>query len=126
MSTSRMKRFKRNSENWFDGEVLQKIRSRDKLFKAFKNMKPHINKELYKKAKYDILKSLTAKEQAFLDEKLSEIIGKPKKLWKILKSLGMSKKAIVSNFNAIDNNKSLTYVQSFQKFLLKFRRISAS
>ena len=83
-------------------------------------------KKLDQGTNYDILKSLTAKEQAFLDEKLSEIIGKPKKLWKILKSLGMSKKAIVSNFNAIDNNKSLTYVQSFQKFLLKFRRISAS
>ena len=30
------KRVKGNSQNWFDGEVLEKCRSRDKLFKAFK------------------------------------------------------------------------------------------
>ena len=36
---------------WFDGEVLEKLRSKDKLFKAFKKTRLHIDKELYKKAK---------------------------------------------------------------------------
>ena len=48
-------------------------------------------------------------KQAFFDEKLSENIGKPKELWSTLKSLGMLKKTVFSNFNAIDNNKSLKY-----------------
>ena len=65
-------------------------------------------------------------KQAFFDEKLSENIGKPKELWSTLKSLGMLKKTVFSNFNAIDNNKSLKYnihknnVKRFQRFLFKF------
>ena len=83
--------------------------SRDKLFKAFKKTRLHIDKELYKKAKCDAQKLLAAKKQVFFDEKLSESVGKPKDLWTTLKSLGIPKKTAVSNFNAIDNNKSLTY-----------------
>ena len=64
---------------------------------------------VYKKAKYDAQKLIAAKKQAFFDEKLSERVGKPKELWNTLKSLGMPKKTVVSNFNAIDDNKSLTY-----------------
>ena len=85
------------------------VRSREKLFKAFKKMRLHINKELYKKTKYDAQKLITAKTQAFFDEKLSESLGKPKELWNTMKSLGIPKKTVVSNFNAIDDNKSLTY-----------------
>ena len=103
------KRVKGNTQNWFDGEVLEKLRSRDKLFKAFKKTRLHINKELYKKTKYDAKKLIAAKKQAFFDEKLSERVGKPKELWNTLKSLGMPKKTVVSNFNAIDDNKSLKY-----------------
>ena len=45
-----------------------------------------------------------------------------------LKSLGMPKKTVVSNFNAIDINKSLTcdvktFQKSFQRLLLKCNRI---
>ena len=64
------KRVKGNTQNWFDGEVIEKLRSRDKLFKAFKKMRLHIDKELYKKVKYDAQKLITAKKQAFFDEKL--------------------------------------------------------
>ena len=44
-----------------------------------------------------------------LIKKLPENVGQPKKLWNNLKSLGKSKKTVVSNFNATENNKSLTY-----------------
>ena len=88
---------------------LEKLRSRDKLFKAFEKMRLHIDKEFYKKAKYDMQKLIAAKKLAFFDEKLSESVAKPKELWNTLKSLGMPKKTVVSNFNAIDYNKSLTY-----------------
>ena len=103
------KRVKGNTQNWFDGEVLEKLRSRDKLFKAFKKTRLHMNKELYKKTKYDAKKLIAAKKQAFFDEKLSESVGKPKELRNTLKSRGIPKKTVVSNFNAIDDNKSLKY-----------------
>ena len=90
-------------------EVLQKLRSRDKLSKAFKKARLHIDKELYKKAKCVAQKLIAAKKQAFFDEKLSESVGKPKELRNTLKSRGIPKKTVVSNFNAIDDNKSLTY-----------------
>ena len=64
---------------------------------------------MYKKTKYDAQKLIAAKKQAFFDEKLSESVGKPKELRKNLKSRGIPKKTVVSNFNAIDDNKSLTY-----------------
>ena len=50
------KRLKGNPQNWFDGEVFEKIRSRDKLLNVFKKMRLHINKELYKKAKWQCTK----------------------------------------------------------------------
>ena len=118
-----------NTQNWSDAEVLEKnLEAKDNLFKAFKKVRLHIDKDLYKKAKYGAQELIAAKKQAFFDEKLSEIVGKLKELWNTLKSLGMPKKTIVSNFNVIDNNMSLTsdiktFQKSFQRFLLKFSRI---
>ena len=47
-------------------ELLEKLRSRDKLFKAFNKTRLHISKELYKKVKYDALKSIAAKKASIL------------------------------------------------------------
>ena len=73
----RNKRIKGNTQKWFDSEVLEKLNARDKLFKKFKKSRLNIDKELYKKAKYDASKLITTKKQAFFKEKLSEMIGKP-------------------------------------------------
>ena len=61
------KQVKGNTQNWFDGEVLEKLRSRDKLFKAFKKQRLHIDIELYKKAKYNAQKLIAAKKQPFFE-----------------------------------------------------------
>ena len=45
------KRVKGNTQKWFDGEVLEKLNLRNKLFKKFKKSRLHIDKELYKKIK---------------------------------------------------------------------------
>ena len=74
------KRVKRYTQNWFDGEVLEKLRSKDKLFKAFKKTRLHIDKELYKKAKQNAQKLIAAKKEVFFDEILSESVGKLKEL----------------------------------------------
>ena len=47
---------KGNTQKWFDGEVLEKLNLRNKLIKEFKKSRLHIDKELYKKWKYDALK----------------------------------------------------------------------
>ena len=99
---------KGNTQKWFDGEVLEKLNLRNKLLKKFKKSRLHIDKELYKKSKYDALKLIASKKQTFFEEKLSETIGKPKELWESLKSLGMSNKTDISNFNAIEENDTLT------------------
>ena len=89
-------------------EVLENIHTRDKLFKKFKKSKLHIDKELYKKTKYNTLKLIIVKKWAFFDDKLSENIRKPK-LWQTLKSLGMPQKTLISNFNTVESNNTLTF-----------------
>ena len=103
------KRVKANAQKSFDGEVLENINTRDKLFKKFKKSRLHINKELYKKAKHSRLKLIAAKKREFFDDKLTENVGKPKELWETLKSLGMPHKSLISNFNAIESNITLIF-----------------
>ena len=43
------KQVKKNSQKWFDGEVLEKLNSTDKLFQKFKKPRLCIDKELLKK-----------------------------------------------------------------------------
>ena len=61
------KRVKGNSQKWLDGEVFEKLNLRNKLFKKFKKSRLYIDKELYKKSKYDALKLIASKKQAFFD-----------------------------------------------------------
>ena len=85
----KIKQEKGNTQKWFDGEVLEKPNSRDKLFQKLKKSRLRINKELFKKAKYEALKLIPVKKQTFIKEKISESIGKPKELWESLKFLYM-------------------------------------
>ena len=43
-----IKLIKENSPNWFDREVLEKLNSKNKLFKTFKRTRLAIDKVLYK------------------------------------------------------------------------------
>ena len=72
------KQVKGNTQKWFDGEVLEKLNLRNKLFKKFKKSRLHINKELNKKSRIWCLETDCVKKQAFFEEKLSETIGKTK------------------------------------------------
>ena len=55
------------------------------------------------------------------------MIGKPKELWESLKSLGMSNKMVISNFNAIDENYTLTYdTRSISKTFKAFSNLAKS
>ena len=71
---------KQNSQEWFDGEVAENISVRDKLFKKFKKSKLHIDKEIYKIARYEVQKLISYKKKSFFENKLNDSIGKPKEL----------------------------------------------
>ena len=86
------RRVKQNSQEWFDGEITDEIKNRDKLFKKFKNSKLHIDKDIYNVARDKIRKMIFNKNRSFFEKKLSESIGTPRDLWKTLKSLGLSNK----------------------------------
>ena len=45
------KRVKVNSQEWFDGEVLESIAIRDKLFKKFKRSQLNVDKKIYNRAR---------------------------------------------------------------------------
>ena len=63
----KIKRVKGNTQHWFDGEILEKLRSRGKLFKALNQWRIDVDEELYKKAKYDAQKLIAAETQVFFD-----------------------------------------------------------
>ena len=86
------RRFKQNSQEWYDGEIADEIKNRDKLFKKFKNSKLHIDKDIYNVARYKVRKMIFNKNRSFFEKKISESIGTPKELWKALKSLGLPNK----------------------------------
>ena len=68
-----------------------------------------MTKSYLTKAKYEALKLIPTKKQAFAKEKSLESIGKPKELWESLKYLGMQNKTLISNFKAREDNGILTY-----------------
>ena len=91
-------RVKNNNRDWFDDEVTEAIQLREKCLEHFKSTKLCVNEELYKEAIYDLMKLIKENKRQFYSDKLKENIGKPKELWKALKSLGVpSKKRSISN-----------------------------
>ena len=88
-------RIKNYSHDWFDGEIADKIILRDKRIKKFKASRLNFDEQLYKEAKINV--------QKLIKNKKSENVGKPKELWKALKSLGLpSKIAPVSQISLKD------------------------
>ena len=84
------KKVKNNSQDWFDGEVAEKIAIRDKLFKKFKKSKLHVDKDLFREARNNVENLIKSKKKTYFEDKLKENIGKPKELWKALNDLGFT------------------------------------
>ena len=59
------RRVKQNSQEWFDGEIADEIKNRDKLFKKFKKSKLHIDKDIYNAARYKVRKMIINKMRSF-------------------------------------------------------------
>ena len=91
-------RVKNNTRDWFHDEVTEAIQLREKHLKHFKSTKLCVDEEFFKEAKYHVMKLIKENKREFYINKLKENIGKPKELWKALKSLGLpSKKRSISN-----------------------------
>ena len=56
------KGIKKNSQEWFDSEISEKLIIRDKLFKKYKKTRLHVDKEIYKRARYSV-QNLIAKQK---------------------------------------------------------------
>ena len=48
------KGIKMNSQEWFDSEISEKLIIRGKLFKKYKKTRLHVDKEIYKRARYSV------------------------------------------------------------------------
>ena len=66
-------RAKSNTEEWFDGEVLESILIRDKSFTKYKKSKLHINKDIYNAAKNKVLKLIRKKKRMFYEDKIKDL-----------------------------------------------------
>ena len=60
------KRVKGNSQEWFDGEILESIALRETLFKKFKRNKLIIEKETYDKARNKLHRLILQKQESTL------------------------------------------------------------
>ena len=87
-------RIKNNASEWFDGEIAEKIHTRDKLYKKFKSTKLHVDEEIYKEARNTVQNLIRKKKKAYFEEKIKENMVNPKKLWKTLKQLGLPEKKL--------------------------------
>ena len=87
-------KIKNNPNQWFDGEIAQKIHTRDKLYKKFKSTNLLVDEEIYKRARNTVPNLIRKKKKAYFEEKVKENTANPKKLWKILKQVGLPEKRL--------------------------------
>ena len=95
-----------------DGEIAEKINEGDKCFRKFKHSKLHIDEEIYKNAKYEVQKLIKTKKKTLFEEKLKANVGKPKELWKALKSLGLPSKKTASTNICLRDKTEVTFDSS--------------
>ena len=72
----------RNSQEWFNGQISEAIKNRDKLLKKIKRSRLHIDKELHNADRYKVHKMIFNKKKDYFENELNKFIGKPKELWK--------------------------------------------
>ena len=113
------RRVKQNSQEWFDGEIADEIKNRDKLFRKFKKSKLQIDKDIDNATRYKLQKMIINKNRAFLENKLTESIGKPKDLWRALRSIGLPSKTSSCEVNALKINDKVEH--DFNSALEGFR-----
>ena len=119
LTPKKERRIKNNSQEWFDNEVFKKIRHRNTLFENFKNSKSENDKNLYREAQCNVRKLVKSKKRNFYQTKLEENIGKPKELWKTLKSLGLPSKKAPTSKICLKTNDTINFDDSTNASIFK-------
>ena len=102
-------RVKSNSQDWFDAEINEEIERRDKLLAKFKKSRSHSDNENYKKSRNKVQRIIKNKKKNFVIGKLNDNIGKPKELWKSLKSIGLPSKKSSSTTICLEKDGILSF-----------------
>ena len=102
-------RVKSNSQDWFDAESNKEIERRDKLLAKFKKSRSHSDNQNYKKSQNKVQRVIKDKKKNFVIGKLNDNIGKPKELWKSLKSLGLPSKESSSPTICLEKDGTLSF-----------------
>ena len=100
-------RVKSNSQDWFDAEINEE--RRDKLLAKFKKSRSDSDNENYKKSRNKVQRMIKDKKKNFVIGKLNDNIGKPKELWKSLKSLGLPSKESSSATICLEKDEILSF-----------------
>ena len=85
-------RVKGNSKPWFDSDIMEAIRVRDKLKKRFLIIKLHVDHERFKEQRNSVQQKIKNKKTNFVRNQLQRNTKKPKELWKVLKNIGLPTK----------------------------------
>ena len=83
-------RIKNNTQEWFDNEIAEAIKTREEYFKKLKRSNLQIDYNFYTETKYNTQKLIKQNKIEFFNTKLTENTGKPKELWKSLKAQGLT------------------------------------
>ena len=75
-----------------DGEIAEKIHTRDKLCTRYELTRLHVDKEIYKEMQNAVQNFIRKKKQAYFEEKLKENTSNLEKLQKTLKRKSTRKK----------------------------------
>ena len=78
-------RIKNNTQDWFDNEIAEAMKTREKYLKKIWKSNLQIDYNFYIAAKYNTQKLIKQKKIELFNTKLTENIGKLKELWKSLK-----------------------------------------
>ena len=79
------------------------------MLRKFYKSKLSVDKILYKEARNTVQALIKDKKRKLLQEKLSENIGKPKELWKIIKKLGLPDKKAPRTSLCLNTKNELTF-----------------
>ena len=68
-----------------------------------------MTKKKYKRAPYEVQKLISYKKKKFFENRLNYSIGKPKELWKALKSLGLPSKTSFCRTTALKEKNTTSF-----------------
>ena len=68
-------RVKGHTEDWFDGEIMERIKNRDKLLKKYKKSKLEVDHKIYSEAKLLASTLIKSKKRNYFKQNIIENTG---------------------------------------------------